>query len=93
MATGYSKVFMPFSAVKEKDFLSRSMGFKGVGLGYVRCKPARARPTCTVTSCRKKCLSRSRETVRSFSMASGLKCRKEGSFASVRKCGARWATI
>ena len=38
MAKAYSKTFMPLSAVKEKEFLSRSMGCKGVGLSYVRCK-------------------------------------------------------
>jgi hypothetical protein len=31
MATGYSKLFVPLNAVKEKEFLSRSMGCKGVG--------------------------------------------------------------
>lgn len=27
------------NAVKEKEFLSRSLGCKGVGFSYVRCKP------------------------------------------------------
>jgi uncharacterized cupin superfamily protein len=39
MATGYSKTFLPLSAVKEKEFLSRAMGCQGVGFSYVRCKP------------------------------------------------------
>ena len=39
MATGYSKSFMPLKAVREKEFLSRSMGCKGGGFSYVRCKP------------------------------------------------------
>jgi hypothetical protein len=30
MATGYSKVVPPFNQVKEKEFLSRPMGCKGV---------------------------------------------------------------
>lgn len=36
MTRGYSKSFMPLNAVKEKEFLSRSMGCKGVGFSYVR---------------------------------------------------------
>src|SRR3990172_6927606 len=39
MATGYSKFFMPLGRVKEKEFLSRPMGCKGVGLSFVRYKP------------------------------------------------------
>jgi uncharacterized cupin superfamily protein len=39
MATGYSKFFMPLSRVKEKEFLSRPMGCKGVGFSFVRYKP------------------------------------------------------
>jgi hypothetical protein len=31
-AARYTKGFMPLSKVKEKEFLSRSMGCKGVGL-------------------------------------------------------------
>ena len=40
---------------------------------------ARARPTCIVTKRRKRCLSRSRETVRLSWTASASKCRKEPS--------------
>ncbi len=32
MVARYSKVFMPLSKVKEKEFLSRPMGCKGIGL-------------------------------------------------------------
>ena len=39
MASGYAKRFMPLSKVKEKEFLSRPMGCKGVGFSFVRCKP------------------------------------------------------
>ena len=39
MAARYSRAFMPLSKVKEKEFLSRPMGCKGVGFGFVRCKP------------------------------------------------------
>jgi len=39
MASGYAKRFMPLSRVKEKEFLSRPMGCKGVGFSFVRCKP------------------------------------------------------
>jgi len=39
MATGYSKFFMPLGRVTEKEFLSRPMGCKGVGLSFVRYKP------------------------------------------------------
>jgi len=39
MATGYSKFFMPLGRVKEKEFLSRPMGCKGVGLSFVRYQP------------------------------------------------------
>jgi len=40
MATAkYSKLLLPPSKVKEKDFLSRRMGCKGVGFSYVRYKP------------------------------------------------------
>jgi uncharacterized cupin superfamily protein len=39
MAAGYAKVFMPLAKVKEKVFLSRPMGCKGVGFSFVRCKP------------------------------------------------------
>ncbi len=37
--TKYSKTFMPLVKVKEKEFLSRSLGCKGVGFSFVRCKP------------------------------------------------------
>ena len=30
---------MPLSKVKEKEFLSRPLGCKGVGFSFVRCKP------------------------------------------------------
>ncbi len=39
MAARYSKAFMPLSRVKEKEFLSRPMGCKGIGFSFVRCKP------------------------------------------------------
>lgn len=39
MVAGYTKKFMPLSKVKEKEFLSRPMGCKGVGFSVVRCKP------------------------------------------------------
>ena len=39
MAAGYSTAFMPVSKVKEKEFMSRPMGCKGVGFSFVRCKP------------------------------------------------------
>ncbi len=39
MAARYSKAFMPLSKVKEKEFLSRPMGCKGIGFSFVRCKP------------------------------------------------------
>ena len=35
----YAKTFMPLRKVKEKEFLSRSLGCKGVGFSFVRCKP------------------------------------------------------
>jgi uncharacterized cupin superfamily protein len=38
-ATRYSKGFMPLSKVKEKEFLSRPLGCKGVGFCFVRYKP------------------------------------------------------
>jgi uncharacterized cupin superfamily protein len=37
--TKYSKLLLPLSKVKEKEFLSRRMGCKGVGFSYVRYKP------------------------------------------------------
>ena len=40
MATAkYSKLLLPLNKVKEKEFLSRRMGCKGVGFSYVRYKP------------------------------------------------------
>src|SRR6476620_10572732 len=39
MAAGYSKVFLPPSKIKEKEFLSRPMGCKGVGFSFVRYRP------------------------------------------------------
>jgi uncharacterized cupin superfamily protein len=39
MAAGYSKVFLPLSKIKEKEFLSRPMGCKAVGFSFVRYKP------------------------------------------------------
>jgi len=40
MATAkYSKLLLPVRKVKEKEFLSRRMGCKGVGFSYVRYKP------------------------------------------------------
>ena len=38
-AARYAKTFMPLSKVKEKEFLSRPLGCKGVGFSFVRCKP------------------------------------------------------
>ena len=38
-AARYTKGFMPLSQVKEKEFLSRPMGCKGVGFSFVRYKP------------------------------------------------------
>jgi uncharacterized cupin superfamily protein len=35
----YAKTFMPLSKVKEKEFLSRPLGCKGVGFSFVRYKP------------------------------------------------------
>lgn len=35
----YSKVFCPLTQVKEKEFLARPMGCKGVGFSLVRYKP------------------------------------------------------
>jgi uncharacterized cupin superfamily protein len=40
MATAkYSKMFMPLTKVKDKEFLSRPMDCKAVGFSFVRCKP------------------------------------------------------
>jgi uncharacterized cupin superfamily protein len=39
MASGYSKMFLPLSKIKEKEFLSRPLGCKGVGFSFVRYKP------------------------------------------------------
>jgi len=39
MPAGYSKAFMPLEKVKEKEFMSRPMGCKGVGFSFVRYKP------------------------------------------------------
>ena len=38
-AARYTRAFMPLSKVKEKEFLSRPMGCKGVGFSFVRCRP------------------------------------------------------
>ena len=35
----YTKVYLPLNKVKEKEFLSRPMGCKGVGFSFVRYKP------------------------------------------------------
>ncbi|MBI2539717.1 MAG: cupin domain-containing protein [Deltaproteobacteria bacterium] len=35
----YAKLFMPLGKVKEKEFLSRRMGCKGVGFSFVRYRP------------------------------------------------------
>src|SRR6201993_753676 len=39
MAASYSKMLLPLSKVKEKEFLSRPMGCKAVGFSFVRYKP------------------------------------------------------
>jgi uncharacterized cupin superfamily protein len=39
MAAGYTKIMMPLGEVREKEFLSRPMGCKGVGFSFVRYKP------------------------------------------------------
>lgn len=36
----HTKFYMPLSKVKEKEFLSRPMGCKGVGFSLVRYRPA-----------------------------------------------------
>ena len=38
MPAGYSKALVPLNKVKEKMFLSRPMGCKGVGFSFVRYK-------------------------------------------------------
>jgi uncharacterized cupin superfamily protein len=38
-AARYAKTFMPIGKVKEKEFLSRPLGCKGVGFSFVRYKP------------------------------------------------------
>ncbi len=38
-AAKYTKLSMPLSKVKEKEFLSRRMGCQGVGVSLVRYKP------------------------------------------------------
>ncbi|HZD41878.1 MAG TPA: cupin domain-containing protein [Terriglobales bacterium] len=38
-AARYAKGFMPLGKVKEKEFLARSLGCKGVGFSFVRYKP------------------------------------------------------
>ena len=38
MAARYSRAFMSLSKVKEKEFLSRPMGCKGIAFSFVRCK-------------------------------------------------------
>lgn len=38
MPAGYSKALVPLNKVKEKEFLSRPMGCKGVGFSFVRYK-------------------------------------------------------
>jgi len=38
MAAGYSKALVQLDKVKEKEFLSRPMGCKGVGFSFVRYK-------------------------------------------------------
>src|SRR5438445_12699590 len=38
MATRYSKMVLPFNQIKEKEFLSRPMGCRGVGFSFVRYK-------------------------------------------------------
>ncbi len=35
----YTKLFMPLSKVKERQFLARAMGCKGVGVSLMRLKP------------------------------------------------------
>ena len=92
MAARYSRAFMPLSKVKEKEFLSRPMGCKGIGFSFVRCKPGEGATYVIVTKCRKRYLSRSRETVRSFLTASASKCRKEPLSESARRFGGRWET-
>jgi uncharacterized cupin superfamily protein len=39
VAARYTKTFMPIGKVKEKEFLSRPLGCKGVGFSFVRYKP------------------------------------------------------
>src|SRR3970040_1559732 len=39
MAKGYTKIRMPLGKVRDKEFLSRPRGGKGVGLSFVRYKP------------------------------------------------------
>jgi len=36
---GYAKIKMPVAKVKDKEFLSRRMGCRGVGFSFVRYKP------------------------------------------------------
>jgi uncharacterized cupin superfamily protein len=37
----YTKYFIPLSKVKEKEFLARRMGCKGVGFSFVRYRPGK----------------------------------------------------
>ncbi len=39
MKTKYKKLYLPLSQVKGREFLSRAMGCKGVGVSLMRLKP------------------------------------------------------
>ena len=38
-ATRYTKIFLPLSKLKDKEFVARGVGCKGVGFSFVRYKP------------------------------------------------------
>ena len=64
MAAGYSKAHVPLNKVKEKEFLSRPMGCKGVGFSFVRYKAGEGAVTFTGIKRRKRFSSRSKAMAR-----------------------------
>jgi hypothetical protein len=93
MAAGYSKAFMPLSSVKEKQFMSRPMGCKGIGFSFVRYKPGEGATHVHRHKVQEEVLSHSKVTVPLSSMAKGSRCRRERSCGSAQEFGGHSATI
>jgi uncharacterized cupin superfamily protein len=94
-AAKYTKGFMPFRKVKEKEFLSRPLGCRAVGFSLVRYKPGQGAAYVHRHKVQEEVFITLKGTERGRSswMGSESRCPKEPSFVSPRRSIEPSATI